>query len=123
MDCFEHQTLDPTTGRSIQANVTLAGEDIVIVVTGGCTPHVGTVVLAQPSGGSGCSGASCSVITIPPHKEETVARPIAEAVCKTSGQVTVVTAGIHEDRLDAEGVRIYLELALKMAAELAESFR
>ncbi len=122
MDCFEHQTLDPATGRSIHANVTRAGEDIVIVVTGGCTPHVGTVVLAQPNG-SGCSGASCSVITIPPHKEEAVARPIAEAVCKTSGQVTVVTAGIHEDRLDAEGVRIYLELALKMAAELAENFQ
>ncbi len=122
MDCFEHQTLDPATGRSIHAEVTLAGDDIVIVVTGGSRPHVGSVVLAQPSD-QGRGAVSCSVLTIPPHKEEAVARPIAEAVCKTSAQVTVVTAGIHEDRLDAEGVRIYLDLAEKMAAELAERLR
>ena len=122
MDCFEHQTLDPATGRSIQANVTNAGKDVVVVVTGGSRPHVGCIVLAQPTG-PGRSGVSCSVMTIPPHKEEAVARPIAEAICKASGQVTLVTAGIHEDSLDAEGVRIYLGLAEKMAAELAERIR
>jgi len=62
-------------------------------------------------------------MTIPPHKEEAVARPIAEAVCKASGQVTVVTAGIHEDSLDTAGIRIYLDLAEKMAVELAERFQ
>ena len=119
---FEHQTLDPATGRAIQAKVTHAGQDIIIVVTGGSRPHVGSVVLAQPCD-SGRGSVSCSVLTIPPHKEEAVARPIAEAVCKTSAQVTVVTAGIHEDSLDTEGVRTYLDLAEKMAAELAERFR
>ncbi len=119
---FEHCTSDPETGRSIRSQVTHAGEDIVIVVTGGSRPHVGSVVLAQPCG-SGRSGVSCSVMTIPPHKEEAVARPIAEAVCRASGRVTVVTAGIHEDRLDAVGVRVYLELARRMATELAERFR
>jgi len=122
MDCFEHQTLDPATGLSIQANVTNAGNDVVVVVTGGSRPHVGSIVLAQPTG-PGRSGVSCSVMTIPPHKEEAVARPIAEAICKASGQVTLVTAGIHEDSLDAEGVQIYLGLAEKMAAELAERIR
>ncbi len=122
MSCFEHQTLDRETGRSINANVTHAGKDLVIVVTGGRQPHVGTIVLAQPCG-SDRRGVSCSVMTIPPHKEEAVARPIAEAVCKASGQVTVVTAGIHEDDLDTKGIRIYLELAQKMASDLAEKLR
>ncbi|RLE20738.1 MAG: hypothetical protein DRJ65_17565 [Acidobacteria bacterium] len=122
MSCLEHQTLDRDTGRSINANVTHAGEDLVIVVTGGRQPHVGTIVLAQPSG-SDRSGVSCSVMTIPPHKEEAVARPIAESVCKASGQVTVVTAGIHEDNLDTAGIRVYLDLAQQMASELAERFR
>jgi len=31
---FKHCTSDPETGRSILANVTHAGEDIIIVVTG-----------------------------------------------------------------------------------------
>lgn len=122
MSCFEHQIFDRGTGHSIKANVTHAGEDLVIVVTGGRQPHVGTVVLAQPCG-SDRSGVSCSVLTIPPHKEEAVARPIAEAVCKASGRVTVVTAGIHENDLDTAGIRIYLDLAVQMASDLAERFR
>lgn len=126
MRVFEHRTSDPVTGRSIQAQITTAGEDVVIVVAGGNRPHVGSVVLAQPCNsprGSRRNEVSCSVMTIPPHKEEAVARPIAEAVCEASGQVTVVTAGIHETGLDAPGVRIYLDLAQRMATELAEKFR
>ncbi|MEN8165703.1 MAG: hypothetical protein ABFS37_16360, partial [Acidobacteriota bacterium] len=106
MNGFEHQTSDPETGRSIHANVTRVGDDIVIVVGGGSRPHVGSVALAQPCG-PGRSGVSCSVLTIPPHKEEVVARPIAEAVCLASGHVAVVTAGIHEDRLDSKGIGVY----------------
>ncbi len=116
---FEHCTSDPETRRSSRSQVTHAGEDIIIGVTGGSRPHVGCVVLAQPCG-SGRNEVSCSVMTIPPHKEEAVARPIAEAVCRASGHVTVVTAGIHEDNLDTAGIRAYMALAHRMAAELAE---
>lgn len=119
---FEHSTSDPETGRSIHANLTEAGEDLVIVVSGGHLPHVGSIVVAQPNG-SNRNGVTCSVLTIPPHKEEAIARPIAEAVSRASGHVTVVTAGIHEENLDAEGIAVYLNLANQMAAELAEKFR
>lgn len=119
---FEHCTSDPETGRSIQANLTQAGEDLVIVVTGGDKPHVGSIVLAQPCD-SNRNGVSSCVLTIPPHKEEAIARPIAEAVSLASGHVTVVTAGIHEERLDAEGIGVFLRLADQMASELAEKFR
>lgn len=119
---FEHCTSDPETGRSIHANLTQAGEDLVIVVTGGHFPHVGSIVVAQPCG-SDRNGVSCSVLTFPPHKEEAIARPIAEAVSQASGHVTVVTAGIHEDNLDAEGIGVFLKLADQMAAELAEKFQ
>lgn len=122
--CFssEHCTSDTQTGRSIQARLTQAGTDLVVVVTGGDAPHVGSVVLAQP-GESNRTGVTCSVLTIPPHKEEAIARPIAEAVSLASGQVTLVTAGIHEEKLDAEGIEVYLRLAEQMATELAEKFR
>ena len=122
MDSFKHHTRDPVTGRSIQAAVTRAGDDIVIVVGGGDQPHVGAVVVAQPSGHR-TNDVSCSVITIPPHKEEVVARPIAEAVCNASGRVTVVTAGIHEENIEPAGIHVYVILAETMAGELAERVR
>jgi hypothetical protein len=126
MKDFRHSIVDPPTGRVMEAIVTHAGEDIIIVVTGGTRPHLGSVVLAQPVVSPGSSDGleiSCSVITIPPHKEEVVARPIAEAVCAVSRQVALVTAGIHEDGLDGEGIDTYLKLADRMAEELASRFQ
>ena len=109
MQSFKHRVCDPKSGRTLEATVTRVGHDLVIVVGGGSEPHVGSLVLAQPHASFADprrSSVSISVLTIPPHKEEPVARCIAEAVCRTFGRVTVVTAGIHEENLDPEGIEL-----------------
>lgn len=119
---------DSGTGQRLEAVVQPVGEDLVIAVGGGERPHVGCVVLAQPvpskSRSDGWS-ASSSVLTIPPHKEEPIARAIANRLAATLGRVCVVTAGVHDDAIDADGIAVYLrlgeELALKLAAELERS--
>ena len=112
---------DPESGRRIGAWVTSVGEDLVVAVGGGQRPHVGCVVLAQPQPAKTKSGewsASCSVLTIPPHKEEPIARGIASRLAEAFGRVTVVTAGVHDDNLDAGGIAIYLRLGQELADEL-----
>jgi hypothetical protein len=112
---------DQESGRRIEGWVTSVGEDLVIVVGGGQRPHVGCVVLAQPQPAKAKNGGwsvSCSVLTIPPHKEEPIARGIANRLAEASGRVTVVTAGIHDDNLDPDGVAIYLRLGEELADEL-----
>jgi hypothetical protein len=114
---------DPGSGRQVQAGVQKVGEDLVIVVGGGQRPHVGCVVLAQPlpSKAPGKQwSASCSVLTIPPHKEEPIARGIATTVAETLGRVTVVTAGVHDDGLDADGIACYLRLGRELGEILAK---
>ena len=112
---------DPESGRRIGARVTPVGEDLVIAVGGGQRPHVGCVVLAQPqpvkTKGREWS-ASCSVLTIPPHKEEPIARGIAGRLAEALGRVTVVTAGIHDDNLDSKGIATYLRLGEELADKL-----
>ena len=114
---------DSESGRHVEARVQEVGEDLVIAVGGGQRPHVGFVVLAQPLP-SKVPGkrwsASCSVLTIPPHKEEPIARGIATAVAEALGRVTVVTAGVHDDGLDADGVACYLRLGRELGEELAK---
>ena len=121
MESAEYRVEDPVSGRHVEARVETVGEDLVIAVGGGHRPHVGCVVLAQPQP-SKLPGkpwsVSCSVLTIPPHKEEPIARGIATRVAETLGRVTVVTAGVHEDDLDAEGVACYLRLGRELAEEL-----
>jgi len=113
---------DSGSRRHVEARVEEVGEDLVIAVGGGQRPHVGCVVLAQPLP-SKVPGrrwsASCSVLTIPPHKEEPIARGIATQLAEALGRVTVVTAGVHDDGLDAEGVATYLRLGRELGEELA----
>jgi hypothetical protein len=120
---------DPESGRRIGASIISVGEDLVIAVGGGQEPHVGCVVLALPGPSKGRPGgwsASCSVLTIPPHKEEPIARGIATRLAETFGRVTVVTAGIHDDNLDSDGIACYLrlgeELACTLVTHLSSSF-
>ena len=111
---------DRESGQRIEARVTAVGEDFVIAVGGGEKPHVGCVVLAQPISSKGAWSTSCSVLTIPPHKEEPIARGIATRVAEASGRVTVVTAGVHDDNLDATGIAVYLRLGEEIAEELVK---
>jgi hypothetical protein len=113
------QVEDPASGRSLTAWVREIGDDVVVVVGGGTRPHVGCVVLAVPgrrrSAGPGVQTSS-SVLTIPPHKEEPLARAVAEGVCGRMGRVTVVTAGVHEDGIDGEGIQTYLRLGEELSS-------
>ena len=108
------------SGRSLEAVILKAGDDLLIKITGGARPHIGTVVLARPDG---ADGVCTEAMTIPPHKEEMPAREIARRLSAACHRTVVVTAGIHEDELDAQGICEYLELADRMAAELGKLLR
>jgi hypothetical protein len=123
---LEVTVTDRVTGASITAWIRRAGSDVVAVVGGGERPHVGVVVVAQPYPSRRRPGrwsASSSVVTIPPHKEEPVARGLAERLVAATGGVVVVTAGVHDDGLGPEGISTYLELAERLQERVAERVR
>jgi hypothetical protein len=114
---------DPESGRRLEASIVAVGDDLVVSIGGGERPHVGCVVLAQPTPSKTRSerwSASCSVLTIPPHKEESIARGVAARIVETLGRVTVVTAGVHEDNIDADAIATYLRLGEELAEKLVE---
>jgi hypothetical protein len=115
---------DPASGRVLEARIEIVGDDLVVAIGGGEQPHIGCVVLAQPHPAKGRDAgwsASCSVLTIPPHKEEPIARGIAEKLAATLGRVAVVTAGVHDDNIDADGIATYLRLAEELAEKLVDA--
>jgi hypothetical protein len=97
------------------------GEDLLVVLTGGEKPHIGSVVLAEPRP-STADASRLSVTTQvwnrPPHKEESVARPVAETIAQRLGLTVVVVSGIHYDELDADG----LEAVRTICNELLDRF-
>ena len=105
--------------RSLRAVACRAGADLTVTVTGGSAPHVGCVVLSQAySGRDGGVRVTSSVVALPPHREEALARPLAETLAQALRGTVVVAAGVHEDGLTPEGVADYLRLGEELAASL-----
>ncbi|NOZ95502.1 MAG: hypothetical protein GXP47_12315 [Acidobacteria bacterium] len=110
-------------GRRLEARMRRVGDDLVVVVEGGMA-HVGCVVVAvgrDSTARPGERSVSTSVLTLPPHKEEPVARTVAEALARRFGGTVVVTAGIHEEGLDAAGIEAWLRLGRELAGHLEEA--
>ena len=113
-------------GRRLWATATRAGADLVVAVGGGERPHVGCVVVAQSHLSTREPDrirVSSSVIAIPPHREEALARPLGEALARALGGVVTVTAGVHDDDLSPAGVAAYLELGTRLGERLLRRLR
>lgn len=105
------------------ATACFAGDDVVVTIGGGQKPHVGCVVIAQPHPSAAdptLQSCTSSVISIPPHREESIARHVAETLARTLGVVVVVAAGVHSDGLTRGGIATFLRLGRRLARELAQ---
>jgi hypothetical protein len=96
-----------TGSYDLTAAIRRIGEDLLVAVWGGERPHIGAVAAAQPRPSlkdPAQLSASVSVLCYVGHKEDLLAREIALAVSSRVNSHVVVTAGIHWDNLDQEGI-------------------
>ena len=74
------------------------GEDICLVLSGGETEHIGAVAVAQPRpslADPARTSATASVIALPGHKEDMLARELALKVAGALNVAACVVCGIH----------------------------
>lgn len=93
---------------NLSAGVRLIGEDVLVAIWGGEKPHIGAVAVAQPRPSlkdPDVTSATASVICLVGHKEDELAKASAEILAAALNTAVVVTAGIHWDNLDPEGIR------------------
>ena len=92
----------------LSANIRLIGQDVLVAIWGGEKPHIGAVAVAQPRPSlkdPDVTSASASVICLVGHKEDELAKAAAEILAATFNTHVVVTAGIHWDNLDPQGIQ------------------
>jgi len=108
---MENKTLLIKTNEGsydLEASVRQIGNDMLIAVWGGEKPHIGAVAVAQPRASlkdPNITSASTSVICILGHKEDQIAKQIAEKISATLNTLVIVTAGIHWDDISDQGIR------------------
>ena len=96
--------------------LTLVGNDLMAVLSGGDRPHIGAVAVAIPRPslkGSGRTSSTSSVFTLIAHKDDEVARKTSEALARELNRVAVVSAGIHIDNASEADIRKLVQNADK----------
>lgn len=78
------------------------GKDVILLIGGGQKPHAGCVVICEPDEASG--RVTTSVHTFTGHREEIVARPIAEEICRKTGARVVCVCGIHVEKASGKEI-------------------
>lgn len=110
------------SGRlAVEVVVEDSGDGLVVTVFGGERPHVGTVVLAQPRPSRSRPGersATCSCLSLLGHEDETLARPVAEALATALGVPAVVVAGVHLEGIRPEELAAARALGPRIAEEV-----
>jgi hypothetical protein len=83
--------------------------------------HIGAVAMAQPRPSLADprkAGATSSVYTYVGHKEDVIAKTMAEKLTKVLNRKVVVVAGIHWDNLRDEEIEILVNMCNEITEEV-----
>lgn len=102
----------------VRLNAIRVGKDLVIIIDGG-RGHIGAV-----AAGSGCGGmAISSVLTMPGHRDDRIAKDAAERISKKLGVNCAVVAGVHYDGITPQEIKDVLILSSSLVDELEGALR
>ncbi|KPU43147.1 hypothetical protein OXPF_33970 [Oxobacter pfennigii] len=88
-------------------------DGIIIYIGGGEKAHIGSTVISQPRlslTGNGNVSCTTSVINILGHKDDAIAVPVSEAICRHFNETTVVTAGVHIDNAGPSDIEKFIRM-------------
>mgnify|MGYP005851073091 CR=1 FL=1 len=87
------------TGRyAVRGVAVRAGAGLVVTITGGDGPHIGAVGLGIPRPSHrdpARTSATSSVLSLTGHRDDELAKPLAEEAAARLGHPVVVVVGVH----------------------------
>lgn len=104
--------------------VTVTRDGLIVQLLGGQKPHVGAMVLSQPRVSLVRPGeVSCNSVVVPRlgHKDDEIAKPLAERLTKAFNVPVAVVAGIHVESASPEEINILVENCNRVTAMLLRS--
>ncbi len=108
---------------NLEAAVLKLGPDWLVSIWGGERPHIGAVAMAQPRPSlkdKNRISATASVFCFLGHKEDAIVKEASEGLAASLNANVVVTAGIHWDDVDPEGIQRIVENSRILIAKIEE---
>ncbi|HJD96310.1 hypothetical protein [Mailhella massiliensis] len=105
----------------VEAFCRMAGEDLIISISGGESPHVGAVALAVPreTGRADNIGLLCA----PGHRDDLPAHALAKKICAVLGRTVCLTVGLHVDNAGADDIALLVKNAEEAVATLTRAMQ
>jgi hypothetical protein len=111
--------LTKVLGRvEVRLHAVRMGKDLIVVIEGGMG-HIGAV-----AAGTNCGGLPVSsVLTVPGHRDDRIAKDAAERISKKLGCNCAVVAGVHYDDITPQEIKDVLILSSSLVDELEGALR
>lgn len=103
-------------GYEVIAQAELVGDDWHLRISGGDTPHIGTLSFAWLEE----DNTIVNSLIRPKHKDHIVGEVFAKGIAEATKRATAVEAGIHFDQLSKEEIEAVVRLTHEMLSELLE---
>ncbi len=97
---------------TVHAEVRLLGADVLVILTGGTKPHIGSIAVALPRPSltnEAIVSSTSSVYNFLGHKDHVIAQRIAEMLSSRLNRNVVAVAGFHIDKISPEGISRVVE--------------
>ena len=102
-------------------NTARSGKDLTVIVYGGEKPHIGAVAISIPRPSlkdPQKTSTSTSVITLVGHKEDDLAKNIAEEITRITKNITIAIVGLHIEKASLRDIEILILNTQKLVNRL-----
>ena len=92
---------------TVHGEMRLLGSDLLVVLSGGTKPHIGSIAVAVPRpslANKEVVSSTSSVYNFVGHKDHVIAQRVAEVLSSRLNRHVVVVAGFHIDKISEEGI-------------------
>jgi len=96
----------------VEAEVLFLGADLLVILSGGDSPHIGSIAVALPRPSlaeAAKISSTSSVYNFVGHKDQVIAQLVSEVLSAQLNKHVVVVAGFHVDAISAEGIAQVVE--------------
>lgn len=111
----------------MKVSAVMTAKGVVVLMFGGEEPHVGSVAIAVPRSSlrdpTKSSSTVVSVYTLIGHKDNEVAKPVAERLARELNDVVVVIVGIHIEDATEEEIKKLMNNSHKVIEKLLENIK
>lgn len=107
-------------GTNLFLRVIKAGENVILLLTGGDVPHIGAVAVGVPRPSllnPEVTSADASVFVLTGHKDDELAKPLAKEAASILGKAVVAVVGIHVHAPTEQEIAEIVEAGLELGRE------